>query len=394
MHWSAGRASSPVSALLGRDEARLVTLTGPGGTGKTSLALAAADQCGGAPFVDLAPVADPASCSPTIGARTRNRGGTGRLRSRRLAAWARGTRPVFALVDNLEHLPGIHRRRVTARRGARAHSSWQRAGSRCTSQPSASTGCRRSTARPRGGGARRQSRRAAAVRLYVERARPGGAGVRADGGERPGGRTDKRGARRSTARDRARGRARSASSASRGRLKRLGEALSLLTRRRRTFPSASARSRRQSSGVSACSTDGRAGDALKALSRFPGRRDAEGARSGRGSGDRRRRTRSTPSSTRASSYIDVRGRRAAVRDARDVQGIRRRRARPRRARPRDAEAPAARVVHRPGEDDERAAVLDARNPWLDRVEPELANDPRRARLCARDRRHRLGKLGW
>jgi predicted ATPase/DNA-binding SARP family transcriptional activator len=61
-----------VAALLG-DGARLVTLTGPGGTGKTRLAHAVAEELeggieNGAVFVDLAPVSDPQLLGPTIAA--------------------------------------------------------------------------------------------------------------------------------------------------------------------------------------------------------------------------------------------------------------------------------------------------------------------------------------
>jgi predicted ATPase/DNA-binding SARP family transcriptional activator len=74
---------APLDALIGRERevaevgqllatARLVTLTGPGGVGKTRLALAVAHEAvasfpDGATFVDLSPLRDPSLVLPTIG---------------------------------------------------------------------------------------------------------------------------------------------------------------------------------------------------------------------------------------------------------------------------------------------------------------------------------------
>jgi len=95
-------AQAAVSALLERPETRLVTLTGSGGTGKTSLALAVA---AGAPFVDLAPVADPALVLPSIGTALGIEETPSDSPAKTIAAGLAARAPTVVLVDNLEHLP-------------------------------------------------------------------------------------------------------------------------------------------------------------------------------------------------------------------------------------------------------------------------------------------------
>jgi predicted ATPase/class 3 adenylate cyclase len=97
-----------LGALLAAPEVRLVTVTGPGGTGKTRLALQAAAEAieefpNGVYFVSLAPLRDPALVLPRIAQTLGLSEDPTRAAGELVAAYLAGKR-LLLLLDNFEHL--------------------------------------------------------------------------------------------------------------------------------------------------------------------------------------------------------------------------------------------------------------------------------------------------
>jgi predicted ATPase/DNA-binding CsgD family transcriptional regulator len=102
------RDVATLAALLWREGVRLVTLTGPGGVGKTRLALQvvdaiAADFAGGAAFISLAPVRAPELVLPTIVQALGLRDLEGRPPHERLVT-ALHNREALLILDNFEQI--------------------------------------------------------------------------------------------------------------------------------------------------------------------------------------------------------------------------------------------------------------------------------------------------
>jgi predicted ATPase/transcriptional regulator with XRE-family HTH domain len=103
-----GQERAALDALMRHDAARLVTLTGPGGVGKTRLAIAAAEQVAdafadGRYFVDLAPLHDPSLLLPHVAATLGLREPAGKAVANVVHEYLR-EREVLLVLDNFEHV--------------------------------------------------------------------------------------------------------------------------------------------------------------------------------------------------------------------------------------------------------------------------------------------------
>jgi hypothetical protein len=109
-----GRAHELEQTTAAVEQARLVTLTGAGGVGKTRLALQAAGQAAprftdGAWLCDLAPIRDPAAVDDAVAAVFAVTAPAGLSTSEALVEFLRG-KQLLLVLDNCEHLLEARRR--------------------------------------------------------------------------------------------------------------------------------------------------------------------------------------------------------------------------------------------------------------------------------------------
>jgi predicted ATPase len=105
-----GRESELHDIVQAVTRARLLTLTGPGGTGKTRLALAAARSAresfpAGVCWVELAQIEDPGIVAPTVAAKLGVPDTPGQDATEAVAEYV-GEHQVLVVLDNCEHLAG------------------------------------------------------------------------------------------------------------------------------------------------------------------------------------------------------------------------------------------------------------------------------------------------